>query len=360
MRRGVLAALVLAAPLIACASPKPVELVPITSAAIAAPTQGETATKLGALIDDERRINDVFGRLVTSNAELCGSDFVPAFGFKLWSIEDFEPAMRAAAKEALGLDERLQVYAVGAGLPAAAAGVKPGDILARVEGRKLEAGNAGRMQFSAGVTEGLIKRGNVRFEFLRDGKRRTARLNALKSCPFSAVLAVADEANAATDGKTIFVTTGMLRFARDDRELALVLGHEIAHAIRRHPQRCAPSGKSGIGGGQVIDSVVTAAVDVTDAAYSAVKTMAGTRPNSILFEIEADYMGMYLAARAGYDVSNAAQIWTRLEATYPGSSRGSWTHPSSRDRFDAMNATAEEIAEKRAAGLDLVPNAPGS
>jgi hypothetical protein len=360
MRPGLLAALVLAATLTACATPEPVALVPITSAAIAAPTQSETATRLGALIDDERRINDVFGRLITSNADLCGPDFVPAFGFKLWSIEDFEPAMRAAASEALGLDERLQVYAVGAGLPAAAAGVKPGDILTRVEGRRLEPGASGRLQFSAGVTEGLIKRGNVRFEFERDGKRRKARLNALKSCPFSASLAVADEANAATDGKTIFVTTGMLRFARDDRELALVLGHEIAHAIRRHPQRSARPESSGIGGGLVIDSVVTAAVDVTDAAYATVKSMTGTRPNSILFEMEADYMGMYLTARAGYDVSNAAEIWTRLEATYPGASRGSWTHPSNSDRFEAMNRTAEEIAEKRAAGRDLIPDAPSS
>jgi predicted Zn-dependent protease len=76
--------------------------------------------------------------------------------------------------------------------------------------------------------------------------------------------------------------------------------------------------------------------------------------------MEADYMGMYLTARAGYDVSNAADIWTRLEATYPGASRGSWTHPSNSDRFEAMNRTAAEIAEKRAAGRDLIPDAPSS
>lgn len=331
----------------------------ITTATVADAGSASTDDRLKALMADEQRINDVFGRLVTSNVELCGDQFVPSFGFKLWSIEDFQPQAQEAAAAAFGLDSRLAVYAVAADQPAAKAGVKPGDILVSIEGRKLEPGAAGRRQFSEGISEGLLKRGAVKFGFERAKKKYRVTLNALKSCPISVALTIGDEPNAATDGEQVFITTGMLKFAAEDRDLATVLGHEMAHAIARHPQRLrgetAKRGQSGL-----VDSVVNTATELGEAAYTVVRGLAGARRNSIAFEIEADYVGLYLAARAGYDVSNAASIWRRLEQLYPESSDGGWTHPSSEERFGIMSATALEIARKREEGLPLFPNTPGS
>lgn len=348
----------LTATLSGCARQPDMPLDTITKASLAAKAEESPEDRLRELLGDEQRINSVFGRLVTSNVELCGKRYVPSFGFRLWSLEDFDETNKPVAAAAFGLGERLQVYAVADDQPAAKAGVRPGDVLAGIEGRELPGGQAGRTQFAERVTEGLLKRGNVRFVFERQGKRHRLRLNALKSCPFAVTLAVGDEPNAATDGTSVYVTSGMLDFAPQDRDLAVVLGHEIAHAIARHPQLLAPS-EAGASRG-VVGAVVDTAVDIGDAAYSTVSGIAGARRNSIQFEMEADYAGLYIAARAGYDVSNAAEIWRRLEAEYPSTADGGWTHPSSEERYEAMRRTAEEIAAKRADDQPLIPGKPKS
>jgi hypothetical protein len=353
-----MAILGLAATLSGCATERAMPLETIASAPLAPKPQESPEDRLRALLADEQRVNTVFGRLVTSNVELCGDRYVPSFGLRLWSLEDFGEANKAPAQAAFGLGDRLQVYAVADDQPAARAGVRPGDALAALEGRALAAGQLGRTQFAERVTEGLLKRGNVRFAFERDGKRHNVRLNALKACPFAVTLAVGDDPNAATDGHSVYVTNGMLDFAPQDRDLAVVLGHEIAHAIAGHPERLNPKPDRSDRG--IVGSVVSTASEIGDTAYSAVRGLAGARRNSIQFEMEADYVGLYLAARAGYDVSNAAEIWRRLEAEYPSAADGGWTHPSSRERYDAMRRTADEIAAKRADDQPLIPGKPGS
>lgn len=357
MRLRAIFALTVAAALAACASPKPVPLETITSTAATGADPAGTEARLKALLADEQRLNDVFGRLVTSNADLCGEAYVPTFGFRLWSITDFADAIREPARAAFDLDDRLQVYAVAAGEPAADAGVKPGDILKAVEGKALATGPEGRTQFAEGVTAGLLKRGAVRFTFEREGKTRKTRLKALKSCPYAVALAIGDDPNAATDGATVFVTTGMLDFAAADRDLAIVLGHEIAHAIRSHPKLplATPGRPATTGAGRVFGAVIDLAAGIGDAAYAAVGGLTDARRNSIAAEMEADEIGLYLAARAGYDVSSVGDIWRRLDKEYPSTSDGGWTHPASSERFERMTATAEEIAEKRASGAPLIP-----
>ena len=362
MSLRLLAGLVLALPLAGCArTPAPMPLETITSAAVAAGTLESAEERLRRLVDEEGRVNDVFGRLVTSNVELCGDDFSPTFGFKLWSLDDFEPTLRPSASAALGLDERFAVYAVTSDQPAMEAGVRRGDVLISVEGKAIGAGPAGRTQYAEQVTTGLLKRGAVHFGFQRAGKKYAVKLRALKSCPYTVALTLGDEPNAATDGARVFVTSGMLAFAANDRDLAVVLGHEIAHAIKRHPQTLqeAAARRTAENSG-IVGSVVGAAAGIGEAAYSAVGGVPLQRRNSLAFEIEADYVGLYLAARAGYDVSNAAGIWRRLDEEYPRSTWGDWTHPSSEERYQAMSAAAAEIAAKRENGRPLTPDGPSS
>jgi len=73
------------------------------------------------------------------------------------------------------------------------------------------------------------------------------------------------------------------------------------------------------------------------------------------FETEADYVGTYLAARAGYDVSGAADIWRRLAAEHPDSIDWGGDHPSTPERFVAIEEATREIASKQHASQPLVP-----
>jgi predicted Zn-dependent protease len=81
----------------------------------------------------------------------------------------------------------------------------------------------------------------------------------------------------------------------------------------------------------------------------------GARAFSVQFEREADYVGAYYAARAGYDVATAAQIWRALSLESPQSIRIAVTHPITPARFVQMQKVAAEIADKKQRHLPLVP-----
>ena len=84
-------------------------------------------------------------------------------------------------------------------------------------------------------------------------------------------------------------------------------------------------------------------------------TEASARAYSMEYEAEADYMGLYIAARAGFAIENAPPLWRRLAAISLRAVKEGRTHPTTPARFVALRATIEEIEAKRAAGLPLLP-----
>jgi predicted Zn-dependent protease len=75
------------------------------------------------------------------------------------------------------------------------------------------------------------------------------------------------------------------------------------------------------------------------------------------FETEADYVGLYLVARAGKDYRQAAPFWRRMAAEHPDSIQDSFlaTHPSAPERFISLEHTAKEIVAKASSGKKLLP-----
>ncbi|MCM5569554.1 M48 family metallopeptidase [Burkholderiaceae bacterium FT117] len=124
-----------------------------------------------------------------------------------------------------------------------------------------------------------------------------------------------DEMNAwCMPGGKIAVYTGLItKLGLNDDEIAAIVGHEIAHALREHARERASeqlgaqvllSGAvMAIGGGQ-------ASMDLGGLFY---KTFFGL-PNSRLHETEADRIGVELAARAGYDPRAAISLWRKMTA----------------------------------------------
>jgi predicted Zn-dependent protease len=77
------------------------------------------------------------------------------------------------------------------------------------------------------------------------------------------------------------------------------------------------------------------------------------------FEAEADYVGMYFMARAGYDIDGVEEFWRRMSAENPRGIRLAYTHPNNAARFVGLAATGEEIASSQSAGLPLRPRMRG-
>lgn len=154
-----------------------------------------------------------------------------------------------------------------------------------------------------------------------------------------------DEVNAwcMPSGK-IAVYTGLLSKVKPtDDELAAVLGHEIAHALREHARERVSQQMATSIGLQVL-SMATGSSAASDLGGKLSEVMF-TLPNSRTHETEADRMGVELAARAGFDPRAAVTLWQKMGAAAGGDSPPEFlsTHPSASTRISELQATSQQV-----------------
>ncbi len=202
----------------------------------------------------------------------------------------------------------------------------------------------------------------VEIEVKRPEGNATFTITPKLACRFSIVLETKNEVNAGADGERLIIPTGMLRFAANDNELAVVLGHELAHNALRHIDR--KKSNRAVGGviGAVFDIAAAAAGVPTHGAAMRAGANVGAGAYSQAFESEADYLGLYFVSRAGFDVSKAPDFWRKMGAENPGAIQERWgaTHPSTPERAAALEETIKEIRSKQSNREPLVPAQLGS
>lgn len=153
-----------------------------------------------------------------------------------------------------------------------------------------------------------------------------------------------DEVNAwCMPGGRIAVYTGMIdKMKATDDELAAVIGHEIAHALREHTrEQMSQQMATNLG-----LSVLAAATGSTAAADlgGTLSQVMFTLPNSRGAESEADAIGVELAARAGYDPRAAVSLWQKMAAMGGGGQPEFLsTHPSPSTRIADLRQKAERV-----------------
>jgi predicted Zn-dependent protease len=117
-------------------------------------------------------------------------------------------------------------------------------------------------------------------------------------------------------GGKIGVNSGLFKLARNDSELAAVLGHEMAHVTARHSEEGQSHNVLAEVTGTVVD-VGLAAMDMPSEVgdvFDAGAQVGVLLPFSRLQEYEADQVGMLYMARAGYDPREAIVFWQRMKA----------------------------------------------
>ena len=155
-------------------------------------------------------------------------------------------------------------------------------------------------------------------------------------------------------GGKIVVYTGILPITQSETGLAMVMGHELAHALADHgAQRMSAAQVQQIGA----VGVAVAAGGQTQAKqeqlmqlYGVGSALAGTLPFSRKHETEADEIGIIIAAIAGYDPYEASKLWERMKAASNGQAPPEImsTHPSNESRIANLKAKAP-FAVKEAA-----------
>lgn len=116
-------------------------------------------------------------------------------------------------------------------------------------------------------------------------------------------------------GGKVVVYTGLLPVAQNEAALAIVLGHEITHAVAHHGQERISQVMLAQGLGQLGAAAFSGnpqASNIFNAVYAPGAQIGVLLPNSRNQELEADHYGLLFAAMAGYNPREAVAFWTRM------------------------------------------------
>jgi predicted Zn-dependent protease len=151
-------------------------------------------------------------------------------------------------------------------------------------------------------------------------------------------------------GGKVAVYTGILPYTRDETGLAVVLGHEIGHALADHGNERMSQVLLANMGGMALSVALSqepgATHDLFMAAFGAGVTVGALLPYSRLHESEADRIGLVLMARAGYDPREAIPFWERMsKASKTRPPEFLSTHPAPESRIENLkNYLPEALA----------------
>lgn len=143
-------------------------------------------------------------------------------------------------------------------------------------------------------------------------------------------------------GGKVAVFTGILPYTKDENGLAVVMSHEVAHAVARHGNERVSQNMLASLGGQVLGlatSGQSAAVSQgLQQAYAVGGQYGVLLPFSRKHESEADQLGLYFMSMAGYDPRKAPAFWERMsEAGGSNPPEFMSTHPSDATRIKKLN-----------------------
>jgi len=152
-------------------------------------------------------------------------------------------------------------------------------------------------------------------------------------------------------GGKVVVYTGILPVTKDENGLAVVLGHEIAHAVAGHGnERMSQQMLAQFGGtalSEILKSKPAETRQLWMGAFGVGAQYAVLLPYSRTHESEADHLGLIFMAMAGYDPHGAETFWARMAATNQGKAPPEFmsTHPADETRIAAIRQNLPEAMQ---------------
>jgi predicted Zn-dependent protease len=152
-------------------------------------------------------------------------------------------------------------------------------------------------------------------------------------------------------GGKVVVYSGLLPLTRDETGLAVVLGHEIAHAVAKHGNERMSQALVTQMGGMALSKAMEKKPEETRqlwmAAFGVGAQLGVLLPYSRLHESEADHMGLIFMAMAGYDPRRAVDFWERMAKEKEGGAPPELlsTHPSDETRIRQLKELVPEALQ---------------
>lgn len=296
----------------------------------------DAMVRFSDILDQYRALNErletVAARLQIANAELCPATLRDP-GYTVHTITDYPTRLQQVARGLLNVEEGLSVRTVRAGSAAQIAGLQPGDKLMGLNGQRLPGGHAQQKLYETAAAKAFAGP-SARLTIARDVPSFAAgtdrpevmsfKLTPETICAYPSHVVFDEYVNGHTDGRAVWITSELMRTVEDDVNLALIVAHEMSHAMAGHL--------------------------ALNAAGEARK----------ILELTADSMALVMLVRAGFETDSAIAYWTRADNPQRMSQSRSDTHPSITQRLNNFEAVKQAIinAERRGDGLDfsILPN----
>jgi Zn-dependent protease with chaperone function len=337
-----------------CAACGPIsKLPPLASDDIEAERRKQQIDQIRDYVAQRSRLNNVAFRIRAANRDDCKNRSWAQIGLEAGTIESLPRKYRSFAHEALAVSwTQATVLSVADRSPAAIAGIRPGDHLLTFNNEAVPRSDTARW-----IGDFVRNSGERPIQVLvrREGTEQMRTVTPVVACAILIELITDAALNAFTTGDKIVVHSSLLRIANTDAQLAMIVGHELAHVTLGHLEKQRANRLLGWAGGAIIDVGITLGGIPTGGAFAREFTRAGELAFSVAFEREADYVGAYYAARAGYDLAGAEEFWRAFSLESPDSIRLATTHPVTPVRFVQIQEVVAEIADKRRRNAPLVP-----
>ena len=269
-----------------------------------------------AILEEHRaynsRLQNVAAPLLKANSELCARKRRD-IGMSVHTLSDYQPNLQPFAEVLMGASDRLSVRTIRSGSPADKAGLKTGDVIIGINGAYMPGGFTVQRFFEI-ATQNAFKDEIAELKLIRGEDRLGIKVAPETICDYPANVFFNEKANGHTDGEQIIITSELMKTVPDDVNLALIIAHEMAHAIKGHHRK------------------------------------------EKALELTADRMALVMMTRAGYDIDRAISYWKNAVHPHAEYQTASKTHPSISERYENFRKEQARIKRLKAAGKKLTFN----
>ena len=248
------------------------------------------------ILSAQRRLHTVAFPILRTASEFCDVT-KPFFGLSAAGGDNLSTSRDSGEPRGYTTDAGARVLYAVPDSPADLVGLREGDVVLSLDGGARPGGSRGSQflfdameEFDGFYLRFVVRRGTV---------RQLVQISPVEICDIELDLAVSTAIGAWAHSNKVTVSDAMLRFVENDDELAFAISHEISHIILGH------SGSFG--------------------------------RRSVNLEREADHVGLYLMARAGYDANRGIYLLVRMAEAFP------WSDDST--RYDAIAQVAIRIGQ---------------
>lgn len=283
-----------------------------------------------------RRLQRLAFPLLQTATNLCGDRVKPKLGIQLHTKDDYPIKRKEAAINTFGPLTGIRIKDVTMGGPAQDK-LLAGDRLVQINGEAVTDSSHSTAQQ---LHKAMISDLTVALRLERNEEEISVTLDAVKLCDYPVILSRRDAINAFADGDTIIINEGLMRFARADEELALIIAHELAHNVIDHR---ADKIRGGLIGG-LIDIAISLSGNVVSPGIG---VGLGANLYSQHYEVEADTLAIQLMHRQGYPIESLPAFWRKMASVHPSSIHHSEqaSHPTTVERYLIMKREVERLMQ---------------